>query len=216
MWAADDEAELSGQGTALISRHSVVSLGHRNSSSRMKKPKSAIVKKPAAKAGPRGLKRSSDYPTGRFYTRQIALLSRLIARTTKPAFDRLFNISQMEWRILVQLEYRSPSKIAQMYQRSLMPKSQISSALPALIGKGYVVREDDPDDARAPYFAITAEGLALHKAVLRVSQRRQNGLESLLTKQERKIFADALDRLVEFYLAEDARNGDGLFGNGPG
>jgi DNA-binding MarR family transcriptional regulator len=177
----------------------------------MKKPKTATVKKPQAKT--RGLTRSSDYPTGRFYTRQIALLSRLIARTTKPAFDRLFNISQLEWRILVQLEYRSPSKIVDMYERSLMPKSQISSALPTLIGKGYVVRASDPDDARAPNFAITPEGLSLYKAVLKVSQRRQDGLESLLNKQERKIFGDALDKLVEFYLVEDARSGDGLFGD---
>jgi|SRR5690242_6688894 DNA-binding MarR family transcriptional regulator len=177
----------------------------------MKKPKNATATKPRTKAGGRGLTRSSDYPTGRFYTRQIALLSRLIARTTKPAFNRLFGISQMEWRILVQLEYCSPSKIAEMYERSLMPKSQISSGLPALLHKGYVVRENDPDDARAPYFAITAEGLALYKTVLRVSRRRQHGLESLLTRQERKIFAEALDRLVEFYLAEDARRGDGLF-----
>jgi DNA-binding MarR family transcriptional regulator len=178
----------------------------------MKKPKNATLKKPPAKA--HGLTRSSAYPTGRFYTRQIALLSRLIARTTKPAFDRLFGITQMEWRILVQLEFRSPSKIVEMYERSLMPKSQISSALPALIRQGYVVRENDPDDARAPYFAITAEGLTLYKAVLRVSQRRQDGLESLLTRQERKIFAEALDRLVEFYLAEDARRGDGTFAAG--
>jgi len=178
----------------------------------MKKPKKATGTKPPTKAGARALTRTSDYPTGRFYTRQIAMLSRLIARTTKPAFGRLFDISQMEWRILVQLEYRSPSKIAEMYERSLMPKSQISSVLPALIRKGYAVRENDPKDARAPYFAITAAGLALYKAVLKVSKRRQDGLESLLTRQERKIFADALDRLVEFYLAEDARNGDGLFG----
>ncbi len=75
-------------------------------------------------------------------------------------------------------------------------------------------RANDPDDARAPYFAITAEGLALYKAVLKVSKRRQDGLESLLTRQERKIFADALDKLVEFYLAEDARDGDGLFDDG--
>jgi DNA-binding MarR family transcriptional regulator len=181
----------------------------------MKKPKNATVKQPRAKAGARGLIRRSDYPTGHFYTRQIALLSRLIARTTKPALDRLFKISQMEWRILVQLEYRSPSKIAEIYERSLMPKSQISSALPALIRQGYVVRADDPDDARAPYFAITPAGLALHKAVLKVSQRRQKGLESLLTRPERKVFAAALERLVEFYLAEDARHGDGLFGGGP-
>jgi DNA-binding MarR family transcriptional regulator len=180
----------------------------------MQKPKNATVKKRQAKAGARGLTRTSGYPTGRFYTRQIALLGRLIARTTKPAFERLFNISQIEWRILVQLEHRSPSKIAEMYERSLMPKSQISSALPALIRKGYVVRANDPADARAPYFAITAAGLTLYKAVLKVSKRRQDGLESLLTRQERKIFADALDRLVEFYLAEDARSGDSLFGGG--
>lgn len=179
----------------------------------MKKPKTATLKKPPAKT--RGLTRNSAYPTGRFYTRQIALLSRMIARTTKPAFSRLFNISQIEWRILVQLEHRSPAKINEMYERSLMPKSQISSVLPALIRKGYVVRENDPEDARAPYFAITADGLALYKAVLRVSKRRQEGLESLLTREQRKIFADALDRLIEFYLEEDSRGGDGMFSSGP-
>jgi DNA-binding MarR family transcriptional regulator len=183
----------------------------------MRKTKKATGKKPPGKPPrkSRGLTRTSDYPTGRFYTRQIALLSRLIARTTKPAFERLFELTQLEWRILVQLEYQSPSRIVDMYERSLMPKSQISSALPALVRKGFVVRERDPDDARAPYFAITATGLKLHKAVLRVSRRRQEGLESLLSRQERKIFAAALDRLVAFYLAEDSRHGDGLFGDDP-
>ena len=85
-----------------------------------------------------GLERIGNYETERFYTHRLSLLNRLIARTTKQMLADPFGLSQMEWRILVQLEYRSPSKVAEIHERSLMQKPQISSALPRLIRNGYV------------------------------------------------------------------------------
>jgi DNA-binding MarR family transcriptional regulator len=120
----------------------------------------------------------------------------------------------MEWRILVQLEYRSPSKIADIHARSLIQKPQLSSAMPGLIRKGCIVRVNDPKDARAPDFAITANGLQIYRRVLKASRKRQKGLEALLTRQERLGFEAALKRLTEFYRGEMQLGRDGLFLDG--
>jgi DNA-binding MarR family transcriptional regulator len=159
----------------------------------------------------RGLRRLGAYESERFYTHRLSLLNRLIARTTKDMLAEHFGISQMEWRILVQLEYRSPSKVSEIHERSLVQKPQISSALPQLVQRGYVIREHDPDDARAPWFAITDSGLRLYRDVIRLSRKRQRGLESLLSERERAGFEQALDRLIEFLIEQGRGNADGLF-----
>jgi DNA-binding MarR family transcriptional regulator len=120
-----------------------------------------------------------------------------------------FGLSQMEWRILVQLEHRSPSKIAEIHERSLMQKPQISSALPRLIRTGYIARTDDPTDARAPYFAITEQGLKLYRAVVRVSRKRQESLEALLSERERKVLDAAIDRLIGSFVHDELDRVDG-------
>jgi DNA-binding MarR family transcriptional regulator len=157
----------------------------------------------------RGVRRLGAYESARYYTHRLSLLNRLIARTTKDMLAERFGMSQMEWRILVQLEFRSPSKVADIHARSLVQKSQISSALPQLVRRGCVVRQDDPDDARAPWFAITDEGLRRYRDVIRVSRKRQRGLELLLSPRERAGFEQAVDRLIEFFL--DENRGEGMF-----
>jgi len=164
-----------------------------------------------SRSGPKSLRRDGAFETRRFYTQQLALLHRLVARSTKQSFGKMFGITQMEWRILVQLEYRSPSKISEIHERTLIQKPQISSTLPNLMGKGYAVRVNDPHDARAPWFAITTSGLRLYRDVLRVSKRRQRGLESLLSAKERKVFESAFQRLIDFYVEAERRGEGAMF-----
>jgi DNA-binding MarR family transcriptional regulator len=163
---------------------------------------SAPPRRRAAK--PRSLCRSGSYETEYFYTHRLSLLSRLLARTTKRMLGDPIGLSQMEWRILVQLEHSSPARIADIHERSLCPKPQISSSLPRLVRAGYVLRADNPSDARAPFFAITDEGLRLYRAVMRLSRKRQQALEALLGRAERAGFEAALDRLIAALLAEEA------------
>jgi DNA-binding MarR family transcriptional regulator len=153
---------------------------------------------------PRGLHRTGAYETEAFYTHRLSLLNRLLARTTKRMLGDHFGLTQMEWRILVQLEHRSPARLADIHERTLCPKPQISASLPGLVRKGLVVREGNDADARAPYFALTEEGLRLYRAVMRLSRKRQKMLESALGAAKRDAFAAALDRLTELLLAESA------------
>jgi DNA-binding MarR family transcriptional regulator len=149
-----------------------------------------------------GLRRNGSYESEAFYTHRLSLLSRLLARDTREMLDEPFGLSQMEWRVLIQLEHLSPSKISEIHSRSLLAKPQISSALPLLIEAGYVVREEDPEDARAPLFSITEEGLQLYRSVMRASRKRQQRLELFLNEDERATFSKAVDRLISALLAE--------------
>jgi DNA-binding MarR family transcriptional regulator len=135
-----------------------------------------------------------------FYTHRLALLNRLLARDTRAMLEP-FRLSQMEWRILIQLEQLSPSKISEISARSLLQKPQLSVALPPLIEKGCVVREDDPEDARAPYFAITEKGLSLYRSIMREARKRQRRFESLLDEDQRRYFSTAVDSLISALAA---------------
>ena len=154
-----------------------------------------------------GLRHAGSYESEAFYTHRLSLLSRLLARETRQMLEEPFGLSQMEWRILVQLEHASPSKISAIHARSLLPKPQISSALPSLIEKGYVARENDLTDARAPFFSITVYGLQLYRSVMRVSRKRQRRLELLLSAGERATFSKAIDELIAA-LSTDVSVGD--------
>jgi DNA-binding MarR family transcriptional regulator len=116
-----------------------------------------------------------------------------------------FELSQMEWRILIQLEQLSPSKISEISARSFLQKPQISVALPPLVKRGCVARKEDPDDARAPYFAITETGLLLYRSVLRGARKRQRRFELLLGDDERGHFSAAVDTLIATLLADEPR-----------
>lgn len=166
-------------------------------------------KTPALVLG-KGLNRVGTYETKDFYSAQLAFLNRLRNRMSKQSLISNFGITQIEWRILIHLEYRSPSKISDIYTRSLIPKPQLSSAIPRLIRQGYAVRIDDPDDARAPYFAITQKGLNLYDKAAEFSRRRQRRFEALLTKGERAGFESALKKLVDFHVATALTNEDTL------
>lgn len=146
--------------------------------------------------GDLGLRHAGSYESETFYTHRLSLLSRLLARETRQMLEEPFRLSQMEWRILVQLEHVSPSKISEIHARSLLPKPQISSALPSLIEKRYVAREDDLTDARSPFFSITVYGLQLYRSVMRVSRKRQRRLELLLSAGQRAAFSKAIDELI--------------------
>jgi DNA-binding MarR family transcriptional regulator len=177
----------------------------------MAQPRPLERKPPKAAKRPQGLRRVGTYESRRFYTNRLSLLSRLLARNTKQMLAEQFGLSQMEWRVLIQLEVRSPSKIAEIHERSLVPKPQLSSVLPVLIRKGLVVRENDPADARAPYFALTEDGLALYRAVMRVSRKRQRKLEFILSEHERVAFSAAVDHLILFFAEQVGRAGGSLF-----
>lgn len=170
----------------------------------------AVALKPIAprsgeKAAPgAGQRRVGAGESANFYTHRLALLSRLLARDTRAMLEP-FGLSQMEWRILIQLEQVSPSKIGEISARSLLQKPQLSVALPPLIEKGCVTREDDPNDARAPYFAITEKGLALYRSIMRKARKRQRRFEALLDESQRAHFSAAVDSLIS---ALPARSGE--------
>jgi len=162
--------------------------------------------KPKRRASKLGLHRTGAYESSRFYTHRLSHLSRLLARTTKQMLTENFGLSQMEWRVLIQLEFRSPSKVGEIHERTLYQKAQISTALRSLMKRGAVAKEGDPFDRRAPFFAITEDGLELYRSVMRFSRRRQRDLEARLDIRLRHAFESAIDQLINSYSEEEAHD----------
>jgi DNA-binding MarR family transcriptional regulator len=124
-----------------------------------------------------------------------------------------FGLSLPEWRLLTLIAESSPVTFADITTRTLMDKGQVSRTLRSLQRRGLV--EVGPAVERKttgrgagvnPRVIVTMmpPGNALYAQILPVAREHQARLIELLSPEERRIFLQVVERLMNF-LAEDSR-----------
>lgn len=105
-------------------------------------------------------------------------------------YHRRFGIGVVEWRILCHLAVEPWSNVIAMAQSIGLDKSSVSRSLSGMEQRGLVEMRDGGRRRREA--ALTAEGLALHRAVLPVARAREQALLSGFSPDE-------LERLLDFF-----------------
>lgn len=124
-----------------------------------------------------------------------------------------FGLSLPEWRLLTLIAEASPITFADITARTLMDKGQVSRTLRALQRRDLV--EVGPVAERRTagrgagvnprvIVSMRPEGQALFDRILPVAREHQARLIALLSAEERRMFLDVVERLMD-YLAEDLR-----------
>ena len=78
---------------------------------------------------------------------------------------------------------------------TVMNKALISRSLSELTARGYTARVVDPEDARRRVWKLTTKGEAFVQAFRPVRLDRQNKLIETLSRQEKAMLVDILERL---------------------
>ena len=133
---------------------------------------------------------------------RYAILYKLMSRYSSAFLNEQFDLSIAEWRILGQLAYHESSTVAELAQRTLTDKAQISRSVQSLNERGLVRRKAHTTDARRVVLSLSKRGEDYVRKVFPHRSAFNEELLSQLTKQEQKALHGAIDKLTRYLEAE--------------
>jgi DNA-binding MarR family transcriptional regulator len=150
----------------------------------------------------------------RFVPFRLNRLAAEVSQALSSEYQERYGLDIPEWRVLATLGFRNEACTAQYISHCTRThKSTISRAVTSLMQRQLLERVEDEDDRRAFSLQMTAKGKALYEELIPRLLRKEQGIMSCLSAQERKDFARLLGKieqsldLVQTREAADAKRG---------
>lgn len=138
---------------------------------------------------------------------QINAASSALRRSQALRLRREFDLSEVEWRTILLIEFMQPVRLRDVAAESAADKAQISRIVTALVKRGLIVRQEYASDARSAFLSLSTSGkdlaarlsqlAAQYEAELR-TELGQAGAEQLL-----RTLALVRDKAMQSALAEE-------------
>lgn len=104
-------------------------------------------------------------------------------------------VSPTQAQILGLLAARGPARLSVLAAELAVTQPTVSDAVAALVRKGHVERQPDPDDGRATRLQVTAGGSALAASLAGWPEALLGAID-VLDENERAVFLRALMRMI--------------------
>src|SRR4051812_19282614 len=114
-------------------------------------------------------------------------------------------LTTTEFGILEALHHKGPLLLGEIQRKVLVTSGGITYLVDRLVAKGLVTREPSPDDRRARYAVLTAEGKQLIAQIFPAHAARLASVLSVLNEREQE---QATDLLRKLGLGAAARSGE--------
>lgn len=131
-------------------------------------------------------------------TARISRIGLHVARRQEGAFGR-FGLNRGEVGVLGALRIAGPKQQlspTRLFKGLMLSSAGITSRLDRLERRGYVKRRRDPDDRRGVLVELTDAGREVLDQAVRANTSGEKELTANLTKQEQKILARLLKKLL--------------------
>ncbi|MXO59712.1 MarR family transcriptional regulator [Altererythrobacter salegens] len=99
----------------------------------------------------------------------------LLRRSGLLAQKRLFDLSEIEWRIMVQLGYTAPLSLNGLADALVQDRGQLSRAVKGMVARGLVTRERKPGGPEIE-IDLSDDGKLLHGKMIKLAVDRDLGL----------------------------------------
>lgn len=143
-----------------------------------------------------------------FLPYRLSVLSNAISSKIAGVYEREFELSVWQWRIIAVLGEREGLTSTEVAQRTLMDKPTVSRAAASLIERGILERHIDADDRRRAPMRLTEEGQAIYAAVIPRALEHERELLDALTTEEAETLHALLSRLSAVVSPDDPLWGD--------
>lgn len=130
-----------------------------------------------------------------FLPYRLSVLSNAVSSKIAGIYEREFELSVWQWRIIAVLGEREGLTSTEVAQRTLMDKPTVSRAAASLIERGILERQIDADDRRRAPMRLTEEGQAIYAAVIPRALDSERELLGALTPEEAETLHALLSRL---------------------
>ena len=134
----------------------------------------------------------------KFVPFRLNRLSAEVSQALSSEYQERYGLDIPEWRVLATLGFRNEPCTAQYISHCTRThKSTISRAVMSLMQRRLVERVENVDDRRAFSLRMTDKGKALYEELIPRLLRKEQGIMSCLSVQERKEFARLLGKMEE-------------------
>lgn len=134
---------------------------------------------------------------GRFLPYRLSVLSNLVSSTIADAYQRRFDLTIPEWRVIAVLSRHPGLSAAEVADLTRMDAVAVSRAVARLLRAGRLLRAVSPVDRRRSVLRVSRAGAAVYLAVAPLALGYERELLAALEADERAVLARALDSLTE-------------------
>lgn len=130
-----------------------------------------------------------------FLPYRLSILSNTISQTIADDYQRRYDISVTEWRVMAVLARFDGLSAREVAERTAMDKVAVSRALASLVDAGRVNRTTHDDDKRRSVLSLTEAGWTMHDEVAPMARAREREVLAKLDADERVWLERILDKL---------------------
>ena len=131
----------------------------------------------------------------RFLPYRLSILSNTISQAIADDYQRRFDLSVTEWRVMAVLGRFEGLSAREVAERTAMDKVAVSRALARLVEAGRVDRAIHDGDNRRSVLNLSEAGWAIHDQVAPMARAREREVLAKLDAQERVWLERILDKL---------------------
>ncbi len=131
-----------------------------------------------------------------FLPYRLAVLSNTISTTVANAYDKRFNVSIPEWRVIAVLGRFPGLSAVEVAERTLMDKVAVSRAVTKLIKNGRIDREFADADKRRSILNLSAAGKSLHDEIAELALQFERDLLKGFSEEELTEMNNLMERLL--------------------
>ena len=130
-----------------------------------------------------------------FLPYRLSILSNTISQAIASDYQRRYDISVTEWRVMAVLARFDGLSAREVAERTAMDKVAVSRALARLVESGRVSRSIHDDDKRRSVLGLTEAGWTMHDEVAPMARAREREVLAKLDADERAWLQRILDKL---------------------
>ncbi|OOG37464.1 MarR family winged helix-turn-helix transcriptional regulator [Rhodanobacter sp. C05] len=130
-----------------------------------------------------------------FLPYRLSILSNTISQAIADDYQRRYDISVTEWRVMAVLARFDGLSAREVAERTAMDKVAVSRALARLVEAGRVHRSIHDDDKRRSVLSLTETGWTMHDEVAPMARAREREVLAKLDAEEQAWLERILDKL---------------------
>ncbi len=132
-----------------------------------------------------------------FLPYRLSILSNTISQAIAEDYQRRYDISVTEWRVMAVLARFEGLSAREVADRTAMDKVAVSRALARLVEAGRVSRSTHDDDKRRSVLGLTEAGWTMHDEVAPMARAREREVLAKLDAEEQRWLTRILDKLLD-------------------
>jgi DNA-binding MarR family transcriptional regulator len=137
---------------------------------------------------------------------RMVVLFGLMRRSGVLAQRRLFDLSALEWRVMVHVAAYGPMSLNELAEWLVQDRGQVSRAVKGMVGRGLLSRQPKPGGPEIE-IDLAPQGEALHKRMNEWAVARDDALTKDIPREEVPRIRDLLNLMIEraYVLLDEER-----------